>query len=64
MSSSAEPVFAPPLNQMSRGAFAVAAGLLAVSAASLVAYSTGNRDNATLLLTYAGGMAMSRFPVE
>lgn len=67
MSSSAEPVFAPPVNQMSRGAFAVGAGLLAVSAASVVAYSTGNRDNATLLLTYAGGMAMlltpCRFPV-
>lgn len=66
MSSSAQPVVAP-LGQMSRGAFAAAAGLLAVSAASIVAYSTGNRDNATLLLTYAGGMAMlltpCRFPV-
>ena len=66
MSSSAQPVFAP-LRRMSSGAFAVAAGLLAVSAASIVAYSTGDRGNATLLLTYAGGMAMlltpCRFPV-
>ena len=66
MSSIAQPVVAPA-GQMSRGAFAVAAGLLAVSAASIVAYSTGNHGNATLLLTYAGGMAMlltpCRFPV-
>lgn len=66
MSSSAQPV-AAPFDHISRGAFAVAAALLAVSAASIAAYSTGNRGNATLLLTYAGGMAMlltpCRFPV-
>ena len=66
MSSSAQPVSAP-FDHLSRGAFAVGAGLLAVSAASIAAYSTGNRDHATLLLTYAGGMAMlltqCRFPV-
>jgi cytochrome c-type biogenesis protein len=66
MSSSAQPALAP-FDHMSRGAFAVAAGLLAVSVASIVTYSTGNRGDATLLLTYAGGMAMlltpCRFPV-
>ena len=66
MSSSAQPAFAL-FSQISRGAFALAAGLLAVSAAGIAAYSTGNHGNATLLLTYAGGMAMlltpCRFPV-
>ena len=66
MSSSAQPAVSP-FGHISRGSFAVAAALLAVSIASIAAYSTGNRDNATLLLTYAGGMAMlltpCRFPV-
>jgi cytochrome c biogenesis protein CcdA len=69
MSSSAQPVavsFGKPA-RVSRGPLAIGAALLAVSAASIAAYSTGNRDNATLLLTYAGGMAMlltpCRFPI-
>jgi cytochrome c-type biogenesis protein len=45
----------------------VALALLAVSVLSVIAFSTGNRNNATLLLTYAGGMAMlltpCRFPI-
>jgi cytochrome c-type biogenesis protein len=48
-------------------AFVVALGLLAVSVGSIAAFSTGNLDDATLLLAYAGGMAMlltpCRFPV-
>jgi len=48
-------------------AFIVALGLLAVSAASIAAFSAGSQENATLLLAYAGGMAMlltpCRFPV-
>jgi len=71
MSTSAQPVAVsfgrPSPARVSRGPLAIAAALLAVSAASIVAYSTGNRGNATLLLTYAGGMAMlltpCRFPV-
>ncbi|MSO30818.1 MAG: hypothetical protein EXQ48_07745 [Acidobacteria bacterium] len=66
MSSSVQPAVSP-FGHISRGSFAVAAALLAVSAASIAAYSTGNRDNGTLLLTYAGGMVMlltpCRFPV-
>lgn len=69
MSTSSQPVavsFGPPA-RVSRGPLAIAAVLLAVSAASIIAYSTGDRGSATLLLTYAGGMAMlltpCRFPV-
>mgnify|MGYP003352296836 CR=1 FL=1 len=60
MSTSVQPVavsFGPP-PKVSRGPMAIGAALLAVSAASIVAYSTGSRGDATLLLTYAGGMAM------
>jgi cytochrome c-type biogenesis protein len=69
MSTSVQPVavsFGPP-PKVSRGPMAIGAALLAVSAASIAAYSTGSRGDATLLLTYAGGMAMlltpCRFPV-
>ena len=51
----------------SRVAFASAFGLLAVSAAGIAAFSTGRPEHGTLLLAYAGGMAMlltpCRFPV-
>ena len=69
MSTSSQPVavsFGRP-SRVSRGPLMIAAALLAVSTASIVAYSMGDRGNATLLLTYAGGMAMlltpCRFPV-
>jgi cytochrome c biogenesis protein CcdA len=65
--ATAAPARVASSDQLSRVAFSVALGLLAVSVGSIVAFSTGNHDNATLLLTYAGGMAMlltpCRFPV-
>ena len=66
MNSSALPRLASS-DPRSRVAFAVALGLLAVSAGSIAAFSSGSHENATLLLAYAGGMAMlltpCRFPV-
>ena len=70
MSTSAQPVpvsFGRQPSRVSRGPLVIAGVLLAVSVASIVAYSTGDRGSATLLLTYAGGMAMlltpCRFPI-